>query len=106
MLIVAPLISDPVEVRNPRVSVPLFHASKNHLIYQPVKWIRIIDNKDLRNADGQTVREILIDTLNKFPTYDLQSQQGSEAAIRDIDDKISSVASIEAMDTLKTANMR
>jgi hypothetical protein len=75
---------------------------KNHLIYQPdPKWIRILDS-DLRNADGQTVREVLVDTLNKFPTYDLQSQQGSEIAIRDIEHKLSSVASFEGEEETAT----
>lgn len=65
------------------------------------KWIRILDS-DLRNADGQTVREVLVDILNKFPTYDLQSQQGSEVAIRDIEHKLSSVASFEGEEETAT----
>ena len=74
---------------------PFISCKLNHLIYQPdPKWVRIIDT-DRRNADGQNVRDVLIDTMNKFPTYDLQSQQGSEAAIRDIEQKLSSVASFK-----------
>lgn len=46
--------------------------------------------------------EVLVDTLNKFPTYDLQSQQGFEVAIRDIEHKLSSVASFHGEEEIAT----
>jgi hypothetical protein len=63
--------------------------------------IRILDS-GLRNESGQTVREALVDILNKFPNYELQSERGSEAAIRDIESKLSSVASFEVEEEIAT----
>ena len=33
--------------------------------------------------------------MKKFPSYDLQSKQGTEMAIRDMESKLSAVASFE-----------
>jgi hypothetical protein len=60
------------------------------------KWIRVVDS-GLKNANGRSVAEVLADILNKFPSYELQSEEGSEMAIRDIESKLSEVASFEDM---------
>lgn len=62
--------------------------------------VTIIDT-GRRNAKGQAVREVLIDILNEFPRYELQSEAGSEAAIRDIESRLSGIASF-GEDTVDT----
>jgi hypothetical protein len=41
-----------------------------------------------RNTNGETVPDTLLDILNKLPSHGLQSEQGSEAVIRDIESKV------------------
>jgi hypothetical protein len=48
----------------------------------------------VKNANGQGVRDILIEVMDKFPSYDLQSKGGSEAAIQDIESRLA-IASCE-----------
>jgi len=47
--------------------------------------------KNASGVSGQTLREVLIDILNKFPSYNLQSKRGSEVAIH-IESKLGTVA--------------
>lgn len=50
-------------------------------------WVKITDT-GLRNANGQSLRETLINILDEFPNYELQSEEGCEAAIHDMESKI------------------
>jgi hypothetical protein len=58
------------------------------------KWVIILDS-GLRNESGQTISGILVDIFHAFPGYKLQLGRGCEAAIRDIEHKLSDVASFE-----------
>ena len=59
--------------------------------------MRIVDNGQ-KNVDGKTLREILIDVLDKFPSYDLLSEEGIAEANHDIEATLSPVASFREME--------
>jgi hypothetical protein len=42
----------------------------------------------VKNANGQGIHDILIDIMDKFLSYDLQSKGGVEAAIQDIESRL------------------
>ena len=89
------LVAPPISQLHPRelepVSIYLFYAEQGAQPFdQDTKWVRVIDS-NLKNTNGQTLRDVLIDILDKFPNYDLQSKQGSEAAIHDIESKLKTV---------------
>ena len=48
-----------------------------------------MDQSSLKNANDQYVGQVLAEILNnlKFPSYELQSEDGSEVTIRDIESK-------------------
>jgi hypothetical protein len=60
------------------------------------EWVRIVDTGQ-KNVDGKTLREILIDILEKFPSYDLLSEEGVAEASQDIEASLSPVASFREM---------
>jgi len=49
----------------------------------------------LKKDDGKALRKVLVDLLVKFPNYDLLSEKGVEEAIRDMEARLSSVATFE-----------
>ena len=58
--------------------------------------MRIVDTCQ-KNVDGKTLKEILIDILEKFPSYDLLSEEGVAEASQDIEASLSPVASFREM---------
>lgn len=46
------------------------------------------------------VREVLLDVLEAFPKYDLESAEGTKKAVKDIEGKIGEVATIEERTTI------
>ena len=62
--------------------------------------MRIVDTCQ-KNVDGKTLKEILIDILEKFPSYDLLSEEGVAEAVaeasQDIEASLSPVASFREM---------
>lgn len=60
------------------------------------EWVGIVDTGQ-KNVDGKTLREILIDILEKFPSYDLLSEEGVTQASQDIEASLSPVASFREM---------
>ena len=48
-----------------------------------------------KDADGKTLREVLVDVLAKFPSYDLLSEKGVAEAIQDIEGRLNPVATFE-----------
>lgn len=58
--------------------------------------MRIVDTGQ-KNVDGKTLRETLIDVLDKFPSYDLLSEGVAEAN-HDIEATLSPVASFREME--------
>ncbi|KIM48712.1 hypothetical protein M413DRAFT_21052 [Hebeloma cylindrosporum] len=60
--------------------------------FTPVSgWVGIVDTSK-KDADGKTLQEILVDIHDKFPSYDLSSAEGVEAAIHEIEAKLCPVA--------------
>lgn len=51
--------------------------------------VHIIDHGK-KNAEGQTARDVLIELLYKFDTYTLDTRQGSEEAIQDMECRLQS----------------
>jgi len=49
----------------------------------------------LKKDDGKALQKVLVDLLVKFPNYDLLSEKGVEEAIRDMEARLSSVATFE-----------
>jgi hypothetical protein len=66
-------------------------------------WVKILDTK-LKNEQGQTVQQVLVEILDKFPDYDLETKKGAEVAIRDIESKLVGMASFEEAEK-KVANV-
>lgn len=62
--------------------------------------LRII-HKDLKNEKGKTVQEVLVDILKKFPKYDFETKEGSEAAICDMEKKLVSIADIASFEEVE-----
>jgi hypothetical protein len=60
------------------------------------EWVRIVDTGQ-KNVDGKTLGEILIDILEKFPSYDLLSEEGVAEASQDIEASLSPVALFREM---------
>lgn len=58
--------------------------------------MRIVDTCQ-KNVDGKTLKEILIDILEKFPSYDLLSEEGVAETSQDIEASLSPVASFREM---------
>jgi hypothetical protein len=54
----------------------------------------IIDT-DLKSSEGKTIREVLLDVLEAFAKYDLESTEGTKMAIKDIEAKVGQVATIK-----------
>lgn len=100
LLLVALPMSVQLDLRNLELVGVYFVFMQNRVsptLNLDTKWVRIVDSNQ-KNANGQTLRQVLIDILDKFPSYDLQSKQGSEVAIRDIESKLGTVApSIEEL---------
>ena len=44
------------------------------------------------NAEGKILSQVLVGILDKFPSYDLESEKGVEAAIYDIEARLNPVA--------------
>jgi len=65
------------------------------------QWVSIIDS-GAKNADGKTLAEVLIDIMDKFPKYDLNSEEGITETIRDIETSLDPIASFEAVETGST----
>jgi hypothetical protein len=59
--------------------------------------VRIVETGQ-KNVDGKTLREILIDILDKFPGYDLLSEEGVAEANHDIEATLSPVASFRELE--------
>jgi hypothetical protein len=57
-------------------------------------WCRVIDT-GLTTSDGKTVRDVLIDIMQTFPSYDLETDEGIHDAIEDMRTQFGGVASIE-----------
>jgi hypothetical protein len=57
-------------------------------------WCRVIDT-GLTTSEGKTVREVLIAIMQKFPSYDLETNEGIRDAIEDMRTQIGEVATIE-----------
>jgi len=56
-------------------------------------WVTIIEKeKGQKNVAGKTLGEILVDILDKFPSYDLLSEEGVSEASHDIEASLSPVA--------------
>lgn len=49
----------------------------------------------LKKDNGKALRKALVDLLARFPNYDLLSEKGVEEAIRDIEERLSPVATFE-----------
>jgi hypothetical protein len=56
--------------------------------------VKILDTSQ-KNVDGNPLREVMIDVLDKFPGYDLLSEEGVAEASRDIEATLSPVASFK-----------
>jgi hypothetical protein len=46
-------------------------------------------------SDGKRMREILLDVIEAFPKYDLESAEGTNKAIEEIEEKLGEVASFK-----------
>jgi orotate phosphoribosyltransferase-like protein len=57
-------------------------------------WVCIIDT-GLKSSEGKTIREVLLDVLEAFAKYDLESAEGTKKAIKDIEAKVGEVATIK-----------
>ena len=57
-------------------------------------WCRVID-MGLTTSNGKTVREVLIDIMQMFPSYNLETNEGIHDAIKDMRTQFGEVASIE-----------
>jgi hypothetical protein len=62
-------------------------------------WCRVIDT-GLTTSDGRTVREVLIDVMQSFESYDLKTDEGIHNAIKEMETQIGEVASMEEHDVL------
>jgi len=72
----------------------------NYFHYMPgSEWITVVDT-GRRTADGRTVPDLLVDTLHKFPSYDLQSARGFKAAVRDMEANLCSATLFEGVDDM------
>ena len=58
--------------------------------------MRIIENGQ-KSVDGKTLGEILVDILDKFPSYDLLSEEGVAEASHDIEASLSPVAKFKEL---------
>lgn len=61
----------------------------------------IIDS-GAKTVDGKTLSEVLIDIMDKFPKYDLNSEEGIAETIRDIETSLDPIASYKAVETGST----
>jgi len=61
------------------------------------EWITVLGT-GRRTADGRTVVDLLIETLDKFPSYDMQSEHDFKMAIHDMEANLSGVASFQEWD--------
>ena len=61
-------------------------------------WIRIIENGQ-KSVDGKTLGEVLVDILDKFPSYDLLSEEGVAEASHDIEARLSPVAKFKELES-------
>jgi len=59
-------------------------------------WVYVVDT-GLKSSDGKTLREVLLDIVEAFPTYDLGSDRGIDEAIKEMGIKLGEVASFEAV---------
>ena len=57
-------------------------------------WVRLCPPRP-RDVDTKKVAKALIDILDDFPSYELQSEAGSDMAIRNMESRLSAVASFE-----------
>jgi len=66
-----------------RIFTSAYFASLFNLVC--VHWRSIvICLNHLKHGKSQIASEALVDVMKRFPSYDLQSKEGSEMAIRDI----------------------
>ena len=59
-----------------------------------------ISDSSQKDVDGKPLREVMIDVLEKFPSYDLLSEEGVAEASRDIEATLSPVASFKGFEPL------
>ena len=72
-------------------------------------WWRIIDT-GRTTSDGRTTQEVLVDIMQTFPAYELDSDEGIREAIEDMTTLLSEVANVEEHSehslALENQNMR
>ena len=54
----------------------------------------------LKSSEGKTTQDVLLDVLEAFGKYDLESAEGTKQAIKDIEAKVGEVANIEGHRTI------
>src|ERR1700689_4525015 len=54
-------------------------------------WVWIMDT-GLKSSKGKTMREVLLDVIEAFPKYDLESAEGTNKAIEEMEEKLGEVA--------------
>ena len=79
--------------RTPRPRAPFSDVTADSCSTPVSGRVRIMDT--LKKDDGKALRKVLVDLLVKFPNYDLLSEKGVEEAIRDMEARLSSVATFE-----------
>ncbi|KAF7785173.1 hypothetical protein Agabi119p4_1338 [Agaricus bisporus var. burnettii] len=84
---------------------PMCAGASNMTYHIPPKRMQSdllrIFHKDLKNEKGKTVPEVLVDILKKFPKYDFEMKEGSEAAICDMEKKLVSIADIVSFEEVE-----
>ncbi|RDB20182.1 hypothetical protein Hypma_013042 [Hypsizygus marmoreus] len=58
------------------------------------EWIGIVDTSQ-KTPHSKTLREVLVDILDKFPNYELHSEKGVSEAIGDIEASLNPIATFE-----------
>jgi hypothetical protein len=57
-------------------------------------FVWIIDT-GRKSTEGKTMREVLLDVIEAFPKYDLESAEGTNKAIEEMEEKLGEVANFK-----------